>query len=147
MNQDDGSIWLVVFFKRRRSWRYDDEPSGKIEMPIFERAVAGLAAVLCAAAVALGAYASHGLQGQAQSWVQTAAAYLLPHGIALFLMAQTASGLLRRAGMLLLLVGVALFAGSLIGAALWQWPTRLAPIGGSLLILGWLVQALSVLRR
>ncbi|MEZ5454632.1 MAG: DUF423 domain-containing protein [Lysobacteraceae bacterium] len=116
-------------------------------MPIFERVVAGFAALCCAAAVGLGAYASHGLQGQAQSWAETAVAYLLPHGIALFLMAQTASGLLRRAGMLLLVVGVALFAGSLVGAAVWQWPTRLAPIGGSLLILGWLVQAVSVLRR
>jgi len=118
-----------------------------VEMSLVERAVAALAAIYCAAAVALGAYASHGLSGQPQIWVETAVAYLLPHALALFLLAQTASGKLRRAALFVLLIGVTLFAGSLIGAALWQWPTRLAPVGGSLLILGWLVQAVSVLKR
>ncbi len=116
-------------------------------MSLVERAVAVLAAFYCAAAVALGAYASHALSGQPQVWVETAVAYLLPHGMVLFLLAQTASGKMRRVGILALLIGVTLFAGSLIGAALWQWPTRLAPVGGSLLILGWLVQAVSVLKR
>jgi len=44
-------------------------------------------------------------------------------------------GRLRLAGTLVL--GVLLFAGSLVGAALFGWPTRLAPAGGMLMIGGW----------
>jgi uncharacterized membrane protein YgdD (TMEM256/DUF423 family) len=40
-----------------------------------------------------------------------------------------------------------LFCGSLIGAALFGWPTRLAPIGGSTLILAWLTLGLARLQR
>jgi uncharacterized membrane protein YgdD (TMEM256/DUF423 family) len=43
-------------------------------------------------------------------------------------------------------LGLLLFCGSLIGAALLGWPTRLAPFGGSSLILAWLLLAISRLR-
>ena len=42
--------------------------------------------------------------------------------------------------------GMLLFSGSLAGAALVGWPTALAPLGGSLMILGWLLLACDLLR-
>jgi uncharacterized membrane protein YgdD (TMEM256/DUF423 family) len=114
---------------------------------IFDRVIAAWAALYCSSAIAFGAYASHGLQGQSQEWAQTAVAYLLPHGIALFFLARISPTRIHRLSLLILLAGLTLFAGSLLGAALWHWSTRFAPLGGSLLMLGWLVQAVSVLRR
>jgi uncharacterized membrane protein YgdD (TMEM256/DUF423 family) len=46
-----------------------------------------------------------------------------------------------------LLVGVVLFSGSLVGEALRGWSTAAAPVGGMLLIGGWLVLAAHSLRR
>jgi uncharacterized membrane protein YgdD (TMEM256/DUF423 family) len=46
-----------------------------------------------------------------------------------------------------LLLGVLLFSGSLVGGALWQWPTRLAPVGGTTLMAGWVLLAINALRR
>jgi uncharacterized membrane protein YgdD (TMEM256/DUF423 family) len=46
-----------------------------------------------------------------------------------------------------LLLGTLLFAGSLAGGALLGWPTRLAPLGGSVLILSWLLLAVDAVRR
>ncbi|MFX6258466.1 DUF423 domain-containing protein, partial [Acinetobacter baumannii] len=46
-----------------------------------------------------------------------------------------------------LLLGVLLFSGSLVGGALWQWPTRMAPIGGTSMMAGWVLLAINALRR
>ena len=42
--------------------------------------------------------------------------------------------------------GVLLFAGSLVAAHAFGLPTRLAPLGGSLMILGWLLHAAAAAR-
>lgn len=54
---------------------------------------------------------------------------------------------LGQVGLYLLLLGTLLFAGSLVGGALLHWPTSLAPIGGSGLMLGWVVLAIGALRH
>ena len=117
-------------------------PSG-----LVSRLLGALGGVACAAAVGLGAYASHGSSGQAQTWLQTASLYLFLHGLALLALSPNAQRRLEQAALGAMAAGMLLFCGSLIGAALFGWPTRLAPIGGSTLILAWLGLGLGRLRR
>ena len=120
-------------------------PSAPAQM--FQRITGALAGVSCALAVALGAYASHGTEGRAQQWLQTASLYLLLHGLALLVLAPTTQRRIGQGGLGLLALGMLLFCGSLIGAAVFGWSTRLAPFGGSALIFGWLLLGLDRLRR
>ncbi|WP_238382743.1 DUF423 domain-containing protein [Cognatilysobacter segetis] len=94
-----------------------------------------------AAGVALAAYAAHAATGEAQRWLYTAAAMALVHGV---LLVAYVPGGPRLGGMarLALVAGVLLFSGSLVAAHAFGYPTRLAPVGGSLLIAGWLLVAL-----
>lgn len=111
------------------------------------RLLAANGALFAAAAVALSAYASHGLDGVAQSRLQTAAMFAFGHGIALAALAPVAS---RRLGLLaasVLSAGVLLFSGSLVLNVIAQWPTVLAPLGGMLLVGGWLLWAADATRR
>ncbi|MBD7921818.1 DUF423 domain-containing protein [Xanthomonas bonasiae] len=104
--------------------------------------------LLAAAAIGLSAYASHGVaEPLAQSHLQTAALYAFGHGLALAALGRSSERLLARAALALLLLGTLLFSGSLAGNALAQWPTRLAPVGGTTLMLGWVLYALDALRR
>lgn len=106
------------------------------------------AGALCAGlSVALAAYAAHGVDGQARAWLQTAALFAFGHGLALAVLAPAAVRRLRRAALLCLLGGMLLFSGSLAAGALFAWPTAAAPLGGGLLILGWLLLAADCLRR
>ncbi len=105
-------------------------------------------AVLAALAVALGAYASHGAtDAQAQANLQTASLYAFGHGIALAALAAGTARSLGKAGLYLLLIGTLLFSGSLALGALAQLSTKVAPMGGICLILGWLLWALDSIRR
>lgn len=114
---------------------------------ILPRGLAAFGALACGVAVALAAYASHGLEGQAAHRVGLAALFAFGHGLALLLLAPGAASRLRRAALCVLLTGLLLFAGSLLGAALLSLPTTLAPAGGLLLMLGWLMIAGDALRR
>lgn len=113
---------------------------------VISRGLAAFGALACGLAVALSAYASHALEGQAAHRVGLAALFAFGHGLALLLLAPTA-GRWRLAALLVSCVGLLLFAGSLLGAALWAAPTTLAPAGGLLLMLGWLMIAGDALRR
>lgn len=105
-------------------------------------------ALLAALAVALGAYAAHGVaDAHAQSNLQTAALYAFGHGIALAVLSASTLRSLGRAGLYLLLLGTLLFSGSLVLGALAQISVKLAPVGGISLILGWLVWGLDSIRR
>ena len=105
-------------------------------------------ALLAALSVAAGAYASHGVSdAHAQASLQLAALYAFGHGIALAALAAGTSRSLGRAGLYLLLLGTLLFSGSLALGALAQLSTKLAPIGGISLMLGWVVWALDSIRR
>lgn len=105
--------------------------------------VGGLA---CAAAVALAAWASHGLDGAAAQRVGLAALFAFGHGLALLALAPGARPA-RVAGLWLLAAGMLLFSGTLLAAAIWATPTWLAPVGGWLLMGGWLIIAIDALRR
>lgn len=105
-------------------------------------------ALFAALAVALGAYAAHGVaDAHAQSNLQTAALYAFGHGIALAVLSASTLRSLGRAGLYLLLLGTLLFSGSLVLGALAQISVKLAPVGGISLILGWLVWGLDSIRR
>lgn len=103
-------------------------------------------ALCAAAAVALSAYAAHAAQGADQTRLQTAAFFAFGHGVALAALAPAAPRKLGRSGLALLYLGTLLFSGSLAFNALAQWPTTLAPLGGTLLIAGWSVYAVDAAR-
>ena len=104
-------------------------------------------ALCAAAAVALAASAAHGAEGEAQTRLQLAAVFAFGHGVALAVLAPAVSRKLRRFALSLLYLGVLLFCGSLVLNVLAQWPTTLAPFGGTLLIAGWLIYAADSLRN
>jgi len=105
--------------------------------------------------VVMGAWAAHGLQAilpaPAVEWVKTGASYQLWHAAALLglaaLAAHRPTRLLAWAG-LGLGVGALLFAGALYLYALagLGWAAALAPVGGLLMIGGWLAMILAAIR-
>jgi uncharacterized membrane protein YgdD (TMEM256/DUF423 family) len=109
--------------------------------------MAAFGALACAAAVGLSAYASHALHGDDARRAGLAALFAFGHGIALLLLAPNARTRVRVAGLITLVLGLLLFSGSLLAAALFAWPATLAPGGGLLLMLGWLIIAVDALRR
>jgi len=105
-------------------------------------------ALLAAAAIGASAYASHGIaEPTAQQHLNMAALYAFAHGAVLVALAPRAQAGFSRLALSVLLLGTLLFAGSLAGNALMQWPTRLAPAGGMALMLGWVLVAIDALRR
>ena len=109
--------------------------------------LAAAGAVLAALAIALSAYAAHGVaDAHARGNLQTASLYAFGHGAVLAVLGGTARGL-RLAALAGLLLGTLLFAGSVAGGALLGWPTRLAPFGGTVLMASWLLLAVAALRR
>lgn len=113
----------------------------------------GIAAINMAIAVALGAFGAHGLEGhvsmQQLEWWHTATLYLFVHALGLLLV-----GLLIRLKYItqttawLLQIGIIIFAGSLYAMTLGapRWFGAITPIGGVLMIAGWLWLAVSALR-
>ncbi|MGE6474860.1 DUF423 domain-containing protein [Psychrobacter sp. NPDC078631] len=113
----------------------------------------GIAAVNMAIAVALGAFGAHGLEGrvsiQQLEWWHTATLYLFVHALGLLLV-----GLLIRLKYTtqttawLLQIGIIIFAGSLYAMTLGapRWFGAITPIGGVLMIAGWLWLATSAFR-
>lgn len=104
--------------------------------------------LLAASAVGLSAYASHGVsEALAQSHLNTAALYAFGHGVVLVGLGASSVNQLGRGALYVLLLGTLLFSGSLVGNVLMHWPTTLAPAGGITLMGGWVLLALSALRR
>lgn len=112
-----------------------------------------IAAINMAIAVALGAFGAHGLKAmvntQQLGWWQTATLYWFVHSLGLLLVGilirlnyatQTAAWLLQ--------IGVIIFAGSLYAMTLGapRWFGAITPIGGVLMITGWLWLVLSSAR-
>lgn len=105
------------------------------------------AGALCAGlAVGLGAYASHGVDGEAQARLGLAALFLFGHGLALAALAPRGLRNLGQFALSLLLLGVVLFSATLGLSVLFGTPTTAAPWGGTLMMLGWLVYAIDALR-
>ena len=95
-----------------------------------------LAALSGALAFGAGAFGAHGASGQAVEWLKTGAHYQLVHAVA----ALVALRLEARGPAWLFVAGGALFAGTLYLMALGlpRWLGAITPIGGTLLIAGWL---------
>lgn len=113
----------------------------------------GIAAINMAIAVALGAFGAHGLENivsaQQLEWWHTATLYLFIHALGLLVV-----GLLIRLKYTtqttawLLQIGSIIFAGSLYAMTLGapRWFGAITPIGGVLMISGWLWLAISTFR-
>jgi len=94
------------------------------------------AAISAAMAVAAGAFGAHGAAGpQEAEWLRTGGIYQLIHAVA----ALAIMGLARGPA-ITLLIGAAIFSVTLYAMALGapKWFGAITPIGGTLLIIGWL---------
>lgn len=109
-------------------------------------ALGALAALSGAVAVGAGAFGAHGASGKAAEWLTTGAHYQLAHAVAALLALGWQRG---RAAALLLILGSALFAGTLYLMAMGgpRWLGAVTPLGGAAMIGGWLTLALVALRR
>jgi uncharacterized membrane protein YgdD (TMEM256/DUF423 family) len=98
--------------------------------------IAILAALSGAIAVAAGAFGAHWASGPAAEWLKTGAQYQLVHVVA----ALVAIRMEARGAAWLFVVGAAIFALTLYAMALGapRWFGAITPIGGALLIGGWL---------
>jgi uncharacterized membrane protein YgdD (TMEM256/DUF423 family) len=101
-----------------------------------------VAALTGALAIGAGAFGAHGAQGQAVEWLRTGGQYQLAHAIA----ALVAMQLGARGPGWLFVAGAALFAGTLYLMALGlpRWLGAITPLGGLLMIAGWLWLAWSL---
>lgn len=118
-----------------------------IDRPLPSRLLAASGALLAAAAVALSAYAAHGVDEPARGRLMTAAVFAFGHGVALAALAPRAASRLACAALAGLLVGVLCFSGGVTASALAGHGGGLAPFGGSVLIVAWLLFAAAAARR
>lgn len=111
------------------------------------------AALFGFAIVALGAFGAHALSGalteEGRGWWQTATLYGLTHAAAAL-----AAGLSGQAGRIagggwLLLGGAVTFSATLyaMGLGAPRWLGAVTPLGGLVMLAGWLLVALGALRR
>ena len=110
-----------------------------------ERSVMVAAALSAALAIAAGAFGAHGAASpEAAEWLSTGGMYQLVHGVAAVALAAR----FPRCAWALL-AGAALFAATLYAMALGapRWLGAVTPIGGVLMIGGWLGVAVSAFRR
>ena len=101
-----------------------------------------LAALSGALAVGAGAFGAHGASGAAAEWLKTGAQYQMLHAVA----ALAALNFGGRGPAWLFLAGGAIFGVSLYLMALGapRWLGAVTPVGGALLIGGWLWLAWTV---
>ncbi len=128
-------------------------------MPLFRFFIA-VAAILGALAVVLGAFGAHALKAKLTadqlSTFETGIRYHFYHALALLILAfisvKLQSSILPYVGYLWL-IGIVLFSGSIyllatkeiLGIEHWNWLGPITPIGGTLLIIGWILLFISVL--
>ncbi|MEI6597635.1 MAG: DUF423 domain-containing protein [bacterium] len=106
--------------------------------------------LLGATAVALSAFGAHALKAQLNSipealgWWNTATFYLLIHAVAVGAISQSG-----RWSAILWSVGAVIFSATLYAMALGapRWLGAITPLGGTMLILGWLTLVVSGLRK
>lgn len=97
-------------------------------------------ALLAALSVAAGAFGAHGASTpQAADWLRTGGLYGLIHGAAVFAMEPR-----HKPESALLLMGSAVFAATLWAMAFGapRWLGAVTPVGGALMIAGWLLLAI-----
>ena len=103
-----------------------------------------LSALSGALAVGAGAFGAHGASGEAAEWLKTGGQYQLVHAVAALVALQMGA----KGPAWLFVAGGLVFAGSLYLMALGlpRWLGAVTPIGGVLMIGGWLWLALRALR-
>jgi uncharacterized membrane protein YgdD (TMEM256/DUF423 family) len=107
---------------------------------------AAAGALLAALGVGLGAFGAHTLKARlgpaALGWWETAVQYQMWHAIGLVALGAL-GGERMRAPASLLVAGIAIFCGSLYVMALtdMRWLGAVTPLGGVLMIAGWLLAA------
>ncbi len=135
-----------------RALPFPASPGGtQLDMHDLQRFPLFAGALLAALGVALGAFGAHGLRSlldaNALAWWQTAVQYQMWHAVGLVALgaARLPRSLLPAA---LLAAGTVIFAGTLYLMALGgpRWLGAVTPVGGSLMILGWVVLAWQALR-
>ena len=111
------------------------------------------AAINLAIAVALGAFGAHGIKSmvnaQQLEWWHTATLYLFIHALGLLLVGLFIRlNIATQATAWLLQIGVIIFAGSLFAMTLGapRWFGAITPIGGVLMIAGWVWLAVTAFR-
>ncbi|MAT72267.1 MAG: DUF423 domain-containing protein [Planctomycetaceae bacterium] len=125
-----------------------------------------LGALLAGLGVAIGAFGAHGLEnmlaklGRAEdtfakraAWLETGVKYHLYHALAIVVLGGLGLSGARgnyAGGALALLVGIALFSGSLyamtLGPDAWRKLGMVTPLGGLALLIGWALVAWQALR-
>jgi len=120
------------------------------------RAWVTLGALLCASGIGVGAFGAHGLRGSLDErglelW-ELAGRYLIVGGLGLCLVGVVAHQRLVRAfdnAGLALFLGTVIFCGTVAALALGgpRWLGAVTPVGGTLMILGFLLFAWQASRR
>ena len=114
-----------------------------------------ISALNLAFAVMLGAFGAHGLKARASeaqlTWWHTATDYFFYHALgllALAILSKVIPQLPIKASFILIQVGIFFFCGSLYGMGLGlpRVLGAITPIGGALMIAGWLVLAWNALK-
>lgn len=116
------------------------KPEVRLHAINFTQCWAALFGVL---AVAMGAFAAHKLQGSLSAGqlaaVQTAVQYQMWHALALLAVARMQRGRWQQWATAFFVAGILCFSGSLYVLVFTAWrPGLLTPVGGVLLIAGWL---------
>jgi uncharacterized membrane protein YgdD (TMEM256/DUF423 family) len=113
-----------------------------------------IGAVLAGLAVAAGAFGAHALRDRLTpphaGWYDLAVRYQMYHGLALVALGAMSTRRVRAgAAAGCLLAGTLIFCGTLYLMALadLRWLGAVTPIGGTLLLIGWLVLAIAAGRR
>jgi uncharacterized membrane protein YgdD (TMEM256/DUF423 family) len=92
-------------------------------------------------ALTFGTFAAHGIRdSQAREWIMTGVMFQLPHVAAVFGLLAWRDSKLVRNGAWIIAIGSFIFAGVLNALALGapRGVAAFAPIGGSLMMIGWL---------
>ena len=116
------------------------DSEGMNDLPTPTRYLPALAALNGVLAIAVGAFAAHGITDpQAKQWINTGVTFQLPHAAAVFALLGWRDDRRVRTGAWLLAAGSFVFAASLYALALAapRWSAAFAPIGGTGMIAGW----------
>jgi uncharacterized membrane protein YgdD (TMEM256/DUF423 family) len=112
-------------------------------------------ALMCAIAVAFGAFGAHAIAdtvspARLETW-QTASRYLMFHGLALLIITSLAINLTVsfKPAVMLIFSGAIIFSTALYLLVLLNlsWLGAIAPIGGVLMISGWITAAVILFKR
>ena len=125
-------------------------------LPVKAKQTLILGAILMGLAVALGAFGAHGLKAHTDAYGlatwETAVRYQAWHSLALLFLAlgwNAVAPKMLRSATICMVLGILIISGSLYVLVLsgLKWLGAITPIGGILLIAGWILTAVGAARR